>query len=421
MLSVDEAQQRVLDEVTLLDTEEVALAEAHERVLREDVAAVADVPFADNSAMDGYALRAGDASPLRVIGEVRAGSVASMSVEPGTAMRIMTGAPIPEGADAVAQIEITDRHPERMRGTRVGGGALIEPPAHTGPSLTLGMTEMVNILEPVKPGMNIRRRGEDMRAGDVVLRSGTLLRAGEIGVLATAQHARVRVARRPTVAILSTGDELVDVGESVTPGRVINSNLYSLAALVRETGAIPRPQPIVRDSREATMAAIERALECDFVVSSGGVSVGAYDFVKEALDALGAETKFWRVAMKPGKPVVLSRVRDRLFFGLPGNPVSCMVGFTLFVAPALRKAMGMTADLLPPMVNLRTIAPMRGSERRTYVRVRVIARDGELVAEPMRVQGSGASTSMRGANGLAIVEAGVAEIASGAMVPVLMI
>src|SRR3954453_7479894 len=236
MLSVDEAQQRVLAEISLIDVEEVALAEAHLRVLREDVAAVADVPLADNSAMDGYALRASDAGPLRVIGEVRAGSVASMRVEPGTAMRIMTGAPIPEGADAVAQIEITDR----------------------------GL-EVVKLLEPVKPGMNIRKRGEDMHAGDVVLRSGTLLRAGEIGVLATAQHPRVIVARRPTVAIISTGDELVDVGERVEIGRVVNSNLYSLAALVREAGAVPKPQQIVRDTREATIAAIERALDCDFV------------------------------------------------------------------------------------------------------------------------------------------------------------
>jgi molybdopterin molybdotransferase len=391
MLSVDEAQQRVLDEVSLIDTEEVALAEAHGCVLREDVAAVADVPFADNSAMDGYALRAGDASPLRVIGEVRAGSVASIGVEPGTAMRIMTGAPIPDGADAVAQIEITDRG-----------------------------VDMVSVLEPVKPGMNIRRRGEDMRAGDVVLRSGTLLRAGEIGVLATARHPRAIVSRRPTVAIISTGDELVDVGEEVGAGRVVNSNLYSLAALVRETGAIPRPLAIVRDTPDATIAAIEQALECDFVISSGGVSVGAYDFVKDALETLGAETKFWRVAMKPGKPFMLARVRERLYFGLPGNPVSSMVTFALFVAPALRKAMGMT-ELFPPMVNMRTIAPLRGSERRTYVRVRVVARGGELTAEPMRAQGSGVTTSMAGANGFAIVEAGVSEVAAGALVPVMVI
>ena len=391
MLSVDEAQQRVLDEVSLIDTELVPLAEAHGRVLREDVAAVADVPLADNSAMDGYALRAGDTGPLRVIGEVRAGSVATISVEPGTAMRIMTGAPVPDGADAVAQLEITDR----------------------------GL-DVVNVLEPVKRGANIRRRGEDMRAGDVVLRSGTLLRAGEIGVLATAQHPRAIVARRPTVAVLSTGDELVDVGERVAVGRVVNSNLYSLAALVRETGAIARPQQVVRDTREATVAAIEQALACDFVISSGGISVGAYDFVKDALESLGAETKFWRVAMKPGKPVMLSRVRERLYFGLPGNPVSCMVAFALFVAPALRKAMGLT-DVFPPMVNMLTTAALRGSERRTYVRVRVIARDGELMAEPMRAQGSGVSTSMTGANGFAVVEAGVSEVAAGAIVPVLLI
>jgi molybdopterin molybdotransferase len=381
----------VLAEVSLIDGEDVALAEAHGRVLREDVKAVADVPFADNSAMDGYALRAGDASPLRVIGEVRAGSVASMRVEQGTAMRIMTGAPIPDGADAVAQLEITDRG-----------------------------VEVVHVVEVVKPGMNIRRRSEDMRAGDVVLRSGTLLRAGEIGVLATARHPRVIVSRRPTVAIISTGDELVDVGEEVGAGRVVNSNLYSLTALVRETGAIAKPQAIVRDTREATIAAIERALECDFVLSSGGVSVGAYDFVKEALETLGAETKFWRVAMKPGKPFMLSRIRERLYFGLPGNPVSSMVTFALFVAPALRKTMGMT-ELFPPMVNMRTTAPLRGSERRTYVPVRVTARSGELVAEPMRAQGSGVSTSMAGANGFAIVEAGVSEVAAGAIVPVMLL
>jgi len=303
----------------------------------------------------------------------------------------MTGAPIPDGADAVAQLEITDR----------------------------GL-DVVHLLEPVKPGANIRRRGADMRAGDVVLRSGTLLRAGELGVLATARHPRALVARRPTVAILSTGDELVDAGEEVAPGRVVNSNLYSLAALVRETGAIPRPQPIVRDTREATIAAIEQALACDFVISSGGVSVGAYDFVKDALQLLGAETKFWRVAMKPGKPIVLSRLRHRLFFGLPGNPVSSMVTFALFVAPALRKAMGRT-DLFPPMVNMPITAPLRGSERRTFIRVRVIAHDGVLTAEPMRAQGSGVTTSMAGANGFAVLEAGVTEVAARAMVPVLMI
>jgi molybdopterin molybdotransferase len=392
MLSVDDAQRRVLESVALLDDEEVALREAHLRVLREDVAAPADVPAADNSAMDGYAVRAEETpGALRVIGDIPAGTVATRAVVPQTAMRIMTGAPLPDGADAVAQVEITDAG-----------------------------SEIVHVHERVKPGANIRRRGEDMRAGAIVLAGGTRIGAGELGVLATARKTRVRVARRPVVAVLSTGDELVDVGGELAPGRIVNSNAYTLAALVHETGAIARPFGIVRDTREATIAAIDEALQCDFVVSSGGVSVGAYDFVKEALEALGAETKLWRVAMKPGKPFVLSRVRERLYFGLPGNPVSCMVAFALFVAPALRKAMG-ARELLPPMVNLRTIAPLRGSERRTYVRVRVLARGGELVAEPMRAQGSGASTSMSGANGLAIVEPGVREVASGSLVPVLLI
>ena len=171
---------------------------------------------------------------------------------------------------------------------------------------------------------------------------------------------------------------------------------------------------IVRDTREATIAAIESALESDFVISSGGVSVGAYDFVKDALDALGAETKFWQIAMKPGKPVVLSRVRGKLYFGLPGNPVSCMVSFLLFIAPALRKAMGQTRALMPPTVMTRLMGPLKSrGDRRNYLRVRVVARDRELVAYPMPAQGSGVSTSMVQANGFAIVEMGVTAVKAG--------
>jgi molybdopterin molybdotransferase len=385
LLSVEEAQQQVLAEVGLLDAEEVALAEAHGRVLREDVAAPFDVPEGDNSAMDGYAVRAADVpGELQVIEDVPAGRVASLRVEPGTAIRIMTGALLPQGADAVAQVEITD------------GGASV-----------------VRVLQELAAGANVRRRGEDMRAGTIVLRAGAPIGAAEVGVLAGVQKARVLVSRRPTVAILSTGDELVGIDQPRAPGKVVNSNAWALAALVRETGAEPRVMGIVPDEREATIAAIERALDCDFVLSSGGVSVGAFDFVKDALDALGAETKFWRVAMKPGKPVVLSRLRGRLYFGLPGNPVSSMVSFLLFVAPSLRKAMG-RSDGLPPIVMTRLAAPLSSrGDRRTYLRVRISAVDGELVAAPMRAQGSGVSTSMVGANGLAILEQGVTAAAAG--------
>ncbi len=396
MLTVPEAQERVLAEVTVLGDEAVSFADAFGRVLREDVLADADAPAADNSAMDGYAVRAADVTnapvSLRVVGDVPAGHVASARVEPGTAMRIMTGAFVPDGADAVAQVEITD-----------------------------GGRETVIVQQAVAAGANIRRRGDDMRAGDVVLRTGTRVGAAEIAMLAGVRKEIVCVGRRPTVAILSTGDELIDVGDPPAPGKIVNTNSYLLAALVRETGALARPFGIVRDTREATITALEAALDSDFVLTSGGVSVGAYDFVKEALDALGAETKFWRVAMKPGKPVVLSRLGDRLIIGLPGNPVSSFVGFHLFVRPALRKAMGETA-VFPPIVTARLDAPLKSAgDRRVYFRVRLVSRDGELLASPMATQGSGALTSMAGANGLAIVEQGVTRAEAGALVPAVLL
>ena len=397
MISVEEAQERVLAEIAIVGTEQVAFTDALGRVLREDIIAASDIPQADNTAMDGYAVRAEDiANPpvrLRVIEDLPAGHVAAKRVEKGTAIRIMTGALIPDGADTVAHVEITDAG-----------------------------SDFVEVKQSLKRGTNLRKKGEDMRTGDVVLASGTLVGAAEVGVLASVQKSVVRVGRRPTVAIISTGDEIVDVDEARTDGKVVNSNSYSLAALAREAGATPRMMGIVRDTREATIAAIESALECDFIISSGGVSVGAYDFVKDALDALGAETKFWQIAMKPGKPVVLSRVRDRVYFGLPGNPVSCMVSFLLFIAPALRKAMGQKSGLLPPIVKTRLMGPLKSrGDRRNYLRVRVVARDGELIAYPMTAQGSGVSTSMVQANGFAIVETGITSVNAGDTIPTVLV
>ena len=382
MISVEEAQQRVMAEVVAGDVEHVALADTLGRVLREELVAAQDAPAADNSAMDGYAVRFDDVAnapvTLPVRGDIAAGHPSSTPLEPGTVMRIMTGAFVPEGADTVIQVELTD-----------------------------GGTETVTIEKALPRGTNIRRRGEDTRAGDVLLRAGIRIGPAEIALLAGAGKTSVRVGRRPTVAILSTGDELIEAGEAPSPGKIVNSNGPLLAALVTEAGAIPRNLGIVRDTREATIAAFERAVECDFILSSGGVSVGAYDFVKDALEALGAESKFWRVSMKPGKPVVLSRLRDRVVFGLPGNPVSCFVSFHLFVAPALRKAMGQETRLFPPSVRARLTAPVRGAaDRRVYARVHVFAEDGELVATPLRSQSSGALTSMLDANGLAVIPEG---------------
>lgn len=397
MLSVEEARQRVMAEVAAGAIEEVLLDDTLGRVLRETVVAPSDAPAADNSAMDGYAVRAEDIASvpvtLPVRGDIPAGHPSSAPLEPGTAMRIMTGAFVPEGADAVVQVELTDAGLDR-----------------------------VTITRALPPGANIRRRGEDAHAGDVLLREGIRIGPADVALLAGAGRTRLRVGRRPAVAILSTGDELIDAGETPQPGKIVNTNVHLLAALVREAGAIANPLGIVRDTREATIAAFEQASQSDFVISSGGVSVGAYDFVKEALEALGAETKFWKVSMKPGKPVVLSRLRDHVVFGLPGNPVSCFVAFHMFVAPALRKAMGQQYGLFPPRVRARLAGSVRGAaERRVYARVHVAAEDGELVATPLRSQSSGALMSMQNANGLAEIAEGIERVETGAEVPVVLI
>jgi molybdopterin molybdotransferase len=393
MLTVEETQERVLELVAPLGTEDVSLRDALHRVLAENAVATSDAPEGDNSAMDGYAVIAeGTPGTLRVVEDIPAGSVPQLRVERGTAARIMTGALVPEGADAIAQVEITDAG-----------------------------SEVVRIDEKVAAGTHVRRRGEDMRAGDTVIARGTRIGAAEIG--ATLQKSTVTVARKPSVAILATGSEILDVDAPRRAGSIVNSNSYALAALARDAGAEPEMRGIVADTREATVAALRSALDCDFIVTSGGVSAGAYDFVKEAVAELGADTRVWRVAMKPGKPVVVSRLPSgQVAFGLPGNPVSCMVAFILFVAPAIRKATGQTRDLFPPVVNMRLDAPLRSAgDRRAYLRVRVIARDGELVAVPMKAQGSHVSTSMLGANGLAIVESRVTRIEAGELAPVLLI
>ncbi len=397
LIEVDAAQHLVMSEVRPLGVERVTLLDALGRILREPVTSPHDVPERDNSAMDGYAVRAADlrnATPrspvtLEIVADLPAGTVGTGRVEPGTAARIMTGALIPEGADAVAQIEITDH------------GA-----------------DTVQIFEPVRAGAHIRRRGEDMVAGTTVLEPGVVIGAGEVGVLAGVRRSVVTVGRRPTVAIIATGDEIVEIDQVREPGSVMNSNSYALASLVREAGAIPRLMGIVRDSREAMVETIRASMDADVIVSSGGVSVGVRDFVKPALSELGAETRFWKVAMRPGKPLLFARLEDRLFFGLPGNPVSTMVSFILFIAPALRKAMGQVRGLQPPVVNARLTAPLRSrGDRRFFQRVRVVAREGRLIAIPMRAQGSGISTSMIAANGFAVLDLGQTSAEEGSEIP----
>ncbi|MGA7614058.1 MAG: molybdopterin molybdotransferase MoeA, partial [Thermoanaerobaculia bacterium] len=259
----------------------------------------------------------------------------------------------------------------------------------------------------VDAGANVRPRGEDMREGEIVVGRGTVLHAGEIAVIAACQKSEVSVSRRPRVAILATGDEVIGIDDHFEPGKVIDSNAWGLAALVQECGGEPRVMPVVPDRKDATVAAFENARECDVILSTGGVSAGAYDLVEDALEELGAEIVFRGVAMKPGKPIVFARLGGHAFFGLPGNPVSCMTGFVLFVAPLLRKALGIAGDPRPPAMRARLEGELRSKgDRTTFFRVRVESRDGELVATPMKAQGSGVSTSMVGANGFAVLGIG---------------
>ena len=400
LISIEEARSRVLAEASPLPAETVPLLDTLGSVLAEDIVASHDVPPFDNSGMDGYAVRAADitgasrATPSRlVISEtIAAGYVATSAVAPGQAARIMTGAPVPEGADTVVQSEITSEDEDH-----------------------------VYIYEQVKAGKNIRRAGEDVATGDRVLTAGTLLGPAEIGLLASLGHPTVSVHRRPRVAIISTGSELVEVDQPLGPGQIRNSNSYSLRALCQQMGVEATSFGIVPDDYEATRAAIEMGLEYDVVLTSGGVSVGKFDFVKDVQAELGVERRLWGIAMKPGKPLAFGVRGKTLAFGLPGNPVSAMVSFELFVKPALLRLMGhgKTTRSLYQAVIEEDIA---NSDGRTYV-VRVRAwREGVVWhLSSTGAQGSGILRSMVGANGLAFIPGGDRGVKAGETVEFIML
>lgn len=401
MLTVEEAQEIVLDSVSVSGIERVPLSESQGRVLAEDVAPKYDVPPHDNSSVDGYAVRAADTAGasaegprrLGVLEEIPAGIVPSAAVSPGSASRIMTGAILPEGADAVVMVE----------NTRLGDGG-------------------VEILKAVRAGQNVRYRGEDVKKGRNVLFSGTGIGPGEIGLLAAFQRSQVSVRRRPDVAILSTGDEVVEIDETLVPGKIVNSNSYSLAGLVRTCNARPVNLGIARDSESEIAGAIRPALNADVILSTGGVSVGDYDYVKKVLGDLGADMKFWRVQMKPGKPLAYGLLEGKPFFGLPGNPVSCMVSFLLFARPALRKMMGYRPGewRLPTVPAVLENDLAAGGDRRHYLRARVTFSSGRFRASTVAGQGSGMLSSMTGTNGLVLVETGVTSVSRGTEVSVLL-
>ena len=390
-ISIAEARARVLDAVRPLEIEDATLTAALDRVAAHDIASPRDVPPFDNSAMDGFAVRAGPPAELDVVGESRAGHPSPAEVGPGQEVRISTGAALPAGATAVVPVE---------RASELDGPG-----------------ERVRV-DAVEEGGNVRRAGEDVRKGDVVLRKGALLGPAELGVAASIGCDVLPCARRPRVAVLVTGDELAEPGDALGPGRIYSSNAFALAASVERSHATLVRRSTVRDDADSTRAALERALgEADVVCVSGGVSVGPHDHVKPALSELGVAERFWGVALRPGKPTWFGSRDHALVFGLPGNPVSAMVTFQLFVRPALAALQG--AEAAPTRVSALLDDPVPLLPvREQAVRVRLSAHDGAWHAAVTGEQGSHMLTSMLGADGLAMVAPGRGETKPGTPVEV---
>jgi molybdopterin molybdotransferase len=397
MLTVDEARAKVLDSIARLEEVEMPLLEALGLNLAQDAVASYHIPPFDNSAMDGYAVRAGDvagASPggpveLAVLGDLPAGYTADTAVGERQALRIMTGAPMPVGADTVVPVE----------STRVEG-------------------ELVLILEGLPAGSHVRLMGEDVKTGETVMEAGTAIGPAELGMLASLGYARPRCFRRAVAGIISTGDELVGVEEELAPGKIRDSNSYTVYGMVREAGGEPLRLGVVRDEA----ALLERTIldnldRVDLFITSGGVSVGDYDMVKDVLGKLG-EMNFWKVAMRPGKPQAFGHIGGKPLFGLPGNPVSVMVSFEQFVRPALRKMMG-CRELFRPEVTAVLDSPLgRKTGRTEFIRVIVEWREGAYHTRATGPQGSGILTSMVLGNALAILPEDVGRLEPGAEVTI---
>jgi molybdopterin molybdotransferase len=411
LISVEEALDKILDFVEVLENERKPLLDCLGQVLAEDVYAPFDIPPQDNSAMDGYAVQAKSIAGasyehpkvLRVIGEIAAGCVNELKVEPGTAVRIMTGAFVPEGADVVVPFEYTD---EVDRKQRSASGAEI------------------GICVSLPEASNIRRKGENIAIGELIVKQGTLLRPAEIGVLASLGRAVVSVIRRPVIGVLATGNEVMEVSKPLLPGKIYNSNSYSLAAQVIRYGGVPKLLGIAPDDVEQLAVAVRHGLDCDMLVTSGGVSLGDYDVVKQVLAAEG-NISFWTVCMKPGKPLAFGTFkRDDgkkiPHLGLPGNPVSSMVSFEVFVRPSILKMMGRSNVAVPNITAIMEDPVKNDDGRRFFARVVVSRRDGKYFARLTGPQGSGILTSMAKANGLAVIPEGTEEVKSGSTVKVIM-
>ena len=402
LLSVDQARERILSHFQPVPTESLALVGCSKRVLAQDVIATNDLPPFDNSSMDGFAVRAADVSgatadsprSLRVIADIPAGSHPTISLAEGEAARIMTGAAVPPGADAVVPVEDTNFN-DRQAGS----------PA----------PNEIQILRAATPGWNIRPRGMDLRSGEVVLNKGRALKPQDLGLLAMLGFAEVTVHRKPRVALFSSGDELLPVDAPLEKGKIRDSNSYTLAALLEDAGVEAIRLGIAKDSHDSVKALLKKAVghSIDLILSSAGVSVGAFDFVKQVIEENG-KMDFWRVNMRPGKPVTFGEYKNIPFLGLPGNPVSAFVGFEVFVRPALGKLSG-HSDGSRQMVRVICAEQIDSDGRESYLRAQVspAAEDGRLIARLTGHQGSGNLHSLVRANALLIIPAGVKCVPAG--------
>lgn len=410
MISVEEARAFILEHFKPLEAEPVPVLQALDRTLAEDIVSGINLPPFANSAMDGYAVRAQDirgASSdrpirLRVLADLAAGYLPTVSVDEGAAVRIMTGAVLPPGADTVVRFEETSE--------AVGMRATGKDSDH------------VDVLNQVARGSNVRLAGEDIQEGEVVLKAGAVLRPPEIGLLASVGRKNVNVHRKPRVAVLATGDELVDVGEPITPGKIRNSNEYSNAAAVIKAGGIPIQLGIARDNVQDLTRKIHEGLDAhaDMFITSAGVSVGDYDVVKDVLNREG-KMQFWQVAMKPGKPLAFGVIGGVPVLGLPGNPVSAIVSFEIFARPAILTMLGRTRFERPRVEAILQDETHNTAGRRNYIRVTVSRTNGGYTARTTGEQGSGILTSITRANGLLAMPEDLLEIRPGERVQVYML
>ena len=392
LLPVSEARERILAAFATLNTVHIPLKDSVGRILAEEIVAATDLPLFDNSSMDGFAVRAADLTSagsdtpitLPVVDDIPAGTMPTHQLQPGEAARIMTGAPLPPGADAVVPVEETDFN------NRAPGAAL---------------PKQVQIFKAPQLGANIRQRGDDIRRGQSILPKGLRLRPQDLGMLAMLGLADVPVVRKPRVALLSSGDELTPIGQPLTEGKIYDVNSYTLGAMLEAQGCDVIPLGVAADTPEAIKAALAKAKGADLILSSAGVSMGSFDYIKDIIEKDG-ELNFWRINMRPGKPLTFGHYQNLPFIGLAGNPVSAFIGFMVFVRPVIARLLGSTEDD-PQLTHAHLAEPITSDGRESYLRAKVERENGELRVRLTGHQGSGNLFSMVQANALLIIPAGV--------------